>query len=104
MLAFGEKEGAMVDICFLSLPAFSCFLAGGEGYRKSHQLLLLYSELAFTPIWPSILLLHSAIIHLHKSFEHGHGKSITSPNLLHHNPSIPPLPPRKRRSNFLRRC
>ena len=104
MLAFGEKEGAMVDICFLSLPAFSCFLAGGEGYRKSHLPLLLYSKSAFTPIWPSILLLHSAIIHLHKSFEHGHGKSITSPNLLHHNPSIPPLPPRKRRSNFLRRC
>lgn len=34
MLAFGDKEGAMVDICFLYLPGFSCFLAGGEGYQK----------------------------------------------------------------------
>lgn len=103
MLAFGEKEGAMVDICFLYLPGFSWFFfAGGEEYRKSHQLLLLYSELAFIFIWLSILLLHSAIIHLHKGFEHRHGKSITSPNLLHHNPSIPSLPLRKRRSNLFR--
>lgn len=43
MLAFGEKEGAMVDICFLYLPGFSWFFfAGGEEYRKSHPSLLLY--------------------------------------------------------------
>lgn len=35
MLALGEQEGAMADICFLYLPGFSCFFfAGGEEYQK----------------------------------------------------------------------